>query len=273
MLIVSVVPLLGMAYMAFTDWHLTQIGPIEFPFFGNFARLRRDPRFIASMRVQAVLSIATIAVQIPLGTAAALAVEQLGPRLQRFRGLLMAPFVVPYLVVALIWLTLFTPTLSPLNALLNELGVRGPEWFSSGSTALAAIVIADAWASFPLIFIVILAGLNGIPPQLYEAAATDGASQWQRIGWITLPMLRPALLLALLLRLIESFKHFPLIFVMTAGGPGRATEVPNYYAYLQGLLFGDIGYASAMALGLFGFTVILSYAVARLGRNTSNVAG
>jgi ABC-type sugar transport system permease subunit len=138
----------------------------------------------------------------------------------------------PPIVVAIIWKVLFTPDISVLNWGLGLLGLRQPAWLSDPSLALPAIAIADIWEWFPFTMLMLLAALQMMPDEPLEAARIDGASAWQVFLHIVLPLLRPALVVTALFRLIESVKAFPLIFVMTGGGPGTVTEATNYYAYL-----------------------------------------
>ena len=126
-----------------------------------------------------------------------------------------------------------TPTLSPINDFFELFGITVPPFLTSQYGAIAAIVIADTWASYPFVLLLILAALQGIPNDLDEAASIDGANKLQTFFKITLPLLVPALLMVSLFRFIETLKHFPLIYIMTNGGPGRSTQATNYYAYIQ----------------------------------------
>ena len=167
------------------------------------------------------------------------------------------------MAVALIWLSLLTPTLSPINDFFELFGITVPPFLTSQYGAIAAIVIADTWASYPFVLLLILAALQGIPNDLDEAASIDGANKLQTFFKITLPLLVPALLMVSLFRFIETLKHFPLIYIMTNGGPGRSTQATNYFAYIQTFQNSNVSYGAAIAVFLFLFAAVISYYVAR----------
>ncbi len=259
----SVIPLLGMFALSLTDFHLIRGWDGNWGLH-NFVRLVSDMRFLNSIYVMLMLSLGGVAVQLVVGTAIAVGLDQIVPNWKVARGFFTIPFAVPHVAVALVWLSLFTPTLSPINAVLDALGLPEPAWFATQEGAISAIVIADTWANFPFVMLLILAALQGIPRELKEAAAIDGASQLRAFFVITLPLLKPALLLVTLFRFIETLKHFPLIYVMTKGGPGRSTQATNYYAYVQAFQNSDISYGAAVAVTLFLFAAAASYWVARI---------
>jgi len=208
--------------------------------------------------------------QVIMGTLIAVGLEKIIPRWRFVRGIFVIPFVVPFVAVALIWLSLFTPTLSPINAFFNLFHITVPALLTSQWGAISAIVIADTWASFPFVMLLILAALQGISSDLDEAAAIDGASKMQVFWRITLPLLKPALLMVALFRFIETIKHFPLIFIMTNGGPGRATQATNYYAFIQTFQYSKVSYGAAIAVFLFLFAAIISFWVARTNARLSD---
>ncbi|MFC4601059.1 carbohydrate ABC transporter permease [Cohnella hongkongensis] len=266
-LITSVVPLLGMVGISFVNWDLASTIPPKFNGLDNYVSMFKDARFLNSMKVQLILSFFILIAQLLLGLTAAIALNGASGKFKWARGIVMAPFMIPAVVVALIWLTLFTPTVSPINSVLEAIGLPGPGWLSSPALSIFSIVIADTWNNMPFVILILLASLQSIPHDLYEAAEVDGATKWRALLHITLPALKPALILVGLIRLIESLKSFPLIYVMTGGGPGVSTEVTNFYAFVQGFQYSKIGYASALALFLFLFTVVISFVTIYLDRN------
>ena len=181
----------------------------------------------------------------------------------------LLPYAVPHVAVALIWLSLFTPTLSPINAFFDLFGVTVPAFLTSQWGAIAAIVIADTWTNFPFAMLIIMAALQGISPDLEEAAAIDGATRIKTFVFITLPLLAPALLMVTLFRFIDSLKHFPMIFVMTKGGPGRSTQATNFYAYVQTFQNSNVAYGAAIAVMLFLMAALISYYVAKLNQRVT----
>lgn len=268
-LIFAILPLVGMFVLAFTSFDLVKGWDTEFTF-KNFIRLWNDKRFIASIWVMLSLSVFGVIAQVAAGTAIAVGLEKIIPRWRFVRGIFVVPFVVPHVAVALVWLSLFTPTLSPINAFFDLFGITVPALLTTRWGAISAIVIADTWASFPFVMLLILAALQGISSDLDEAASIDGASKMQVFWRITLPLLKPALLMVALFRFIETIKHFPLIYVMTNGGPGRATQATNYYAFIQTFQNSKVSYGASIAVFLFIFAAIISFWVARMNARISD---
>lgn len=265
----AIVPLAGMLALAFSDYHLIRGTSWEFGFH-NFAKLVSDKRLINSVYVMAALSIFGVAAQVIIGTAVAVGLQKVVGRWRLGRILFLLPYAVPHVAVALIWLSLFTPTLSPINAFFDVFGVTVPSFLTSKNGAIFAIVVADTWTNFPFAMLIILAALQGISPDLDEAAALDGATRVKTFIFITLPLLAPALLMVTLFRFIDSLKHFPMIFVMTKGGPGRSTQATNYYAYLQTFQSSNVAYGASIAVLLFIMAAMISFYVARLNQRVSS---
>ena len=266
--IFAVLPLVGMFGLSFTDFHLIKGWRGEVGLH-NFAKLVDDRRFLVSINVMLMLSVFGVIFQVVMGTLIAVGVEKIVPNWKFMRGIFVVPFVVPAIAVALIWLSLFTPTLSPINDFFDIFGITVPAFLTTQYGAIVAIVIADTWASFPFVMLLILAALQGISGDLDEAASIDGATKMQIFWRITLPLLKPALLMVALFRFIETLKHFPLIFVMTNGGPGRSTQATNYYAYIQTFQSSNVSYGAAIAVFLFLFAAIISFYVARANARIS----
>jgi len=265
----AIVPLAGMLALAFSDYHLIRGTDWEFGFH-NFSKLVSDRRLVNSIYVMAALSIFGVAAQVIVGTAVAVGLQKIVGRWRLGRVLFLLPYAVPHVAVALIWLSLFTPTLSPINAFFDVFGINVPSFLTSKNGAIFAIVVADTWTNFPFAMLIILAALQGISPDLDEAAALDGASRIKTFFYITLPLLLPALLMVTLFRFIDSLKHFPMIFVMTKGGPGRSTQATNYYAYLQTFQSSNVAYGASIAVLLFIMAAMISFYVARLNQRVSS---
>lgn len=268
-LVFAVLPLVGMFVLSFTGFDLVKGWDTGFTF-ENFTKLASDKRFIGSIWVMLALSVFGVIAQVIAGTLIAVGLEKIIPRWRHVRGFFVVPFVVPHVAVALIWLSLFTPTLSPINAFFDLFGITIPAFLTTRWGAISAIVIADTWASFPFVMLLILAALQGISTDLDEAASIDGATKMQVFWRITLPLLKPALLMVALFRFIETIKHFPLIYVMTNGGPGRATQATNFYAFIQTFQNSKVSYGAAIAVFLFIFAAIISFWVARMNARLSN---
>ena len=227
----------------------------------NFVELLGDHRFLDSLGVQFRLSIFTVAFQLLLGLGAALLLNSRLRFLEAMRALFIIPMVLPPIVVAIMWKVLFTPDISVLNWILGVLGLPQPAWLAHPRLALPAIIIADIWEWFPFALLMLLAALQMMPTEPLEAARIDGAGHWQVFRYVVLPLLRPAIVVTVLFRLIESVKAFPLIFVMTGGGPGTVTEATNYYAFLQGFNYSLIGYAAAISVVVLASVLVISYVI------------
>ena len=267
--IFAIVPLAGMLALAFSDYHLIKGTDWEFGFH-NFARLISDRRLMSSIYVMSVLSLFGVAAQVLIGTAVAAGLQKIVGKWRLGRILFLIPYAVPHVAVALIWLSLFTPTLSPINAFFNLFGVTVPAFLTTQNGAMFAIIVADTWTNFPFTMLIILAALQGISPDLEEAAALDGATRIQSFFFVTLPLLVPALLMVTLFRFIDSLKHFPMIFVITKGGPGRSTQATNFYAYVQTFQNSNVAYGAAIAVLLFLLAAVISFYVARLNQRVSS---
>jgi multiple sugar transport system permease protein len=225
----------------------------------NFVELVSDHRFLDSLGVQLRLSVFTVTFQLLLGLGAALLLNSRLRFLEAIRALFIIPMVLPPIVVAIMWKVLFTPDISVLNWALGVLGLPQPAWLAHPRLALPAIIIADIWEWFPFALLMLLAALQIMPTEPLEAARIDGAGAWQVFRYVVLPLLRPAIVVTVLFRLIESVKAFPLIFVMTGGGPGTVTEATNYYAFLQGFNYSLIGYAAAISVVVLASVLVISY--------------
>ena len=254
--------------LAFSDYHLIRGTNGEFGF-KNFAKMLSDKRLMNSIYVMAALSIFGVAAQVIIGSMIAVGLQKITGKWRVGRVLFLLPYAVPHVAVALIWLSLFTPTLSPINAFFDLFGITIPAFLTSQWGAISAIVIADTWTSFPFAMLIIMAALQGISPDLEEAAAIDGATRIKTFIFITLPLLAPALLMVTLFRFIDSLKHFPMIFVMTKGGPGRSTQATNFYAYVQTFQNSNVAYGAAVAVMLFLMAAFISYYVAKLNQRVT----
>lgn len=231
----------------------------------NYRELWNDPRFLNSLVVQAKLSIVGVALQLGAGLGVALLLHRPSRFMAAIRAVFLIPMVLPPIVVALIWKVLYTPDVSPIHRLLEAVGWPLRSLITDPATALWAIAVAETWMWFPFTMLMVLAALQMMPDEPREAALIDGAGKWQLFWHITLPWIKPALVVAGLFRLIDSLKAFPLIYVLTNGGPGSVTEVTNYYGFVQAFNFSYWGYASAIATLMLVGVFLLSWLIGRFG--------
>jgi multiple sugar transport system permease protein len=240
-----------------TQWDFSQ--PLE-----SYRQLLSDSRLYNSVWVQIKLSFWTVLLQLLIGLLLALLLNMRSRLLEALRTVFLIPMVLPPIVVAIIWKVIYTPDISPMHGIFRSLGWNVPALITDPNWALTSIIIADTWEWFPFTMLMVLAALQMMPQELLDAAKVDGASPWQLTRHITLPFIRGVLLVAGLFRLIDSIKAFPLIFILTDGGPGSLTEVTNYYSYLQAFNFSFLGFSSAITVALLAATIALSWLIVRL---------
>jgi multiple sugar transport system permease protein len=271
LVVVTILPLLYLVVTSFTPLDLTNPASLRWAGLTNYQQLVGDDRFWNSVWVQAQLSFWTVSLQLVIGFAIALLLNGRMRFLELVRSTFLVPMVLPPVVVALIWKILFTPDISILDWTLGLLHLPQPAWLADPRLALWAVIIADVWEWFPFVMLMLLAALQMLPEEPLEAARLDGASKWQAFRYVTLPLLRPAIVVAALFRLIDSVKAFPHIFIMTGGGPGTATEVTNYYAYLEGFSYTYVGYSSAIIVVMLLTTLLMSLALLRVSNREVDV--
>jgi multiple sugar transport system permease protein len=232
---------------------------------GNYRALMADARFLNSLWVQAKLSIATVVLQLAIGLGIALMLNAGSRFLEAVRTAFVLPMVLPPIVVAVVWKVIFTPDISPVHRALAAIDLPVRSLIADPVMALWAIAVADTWEWFPFTMLMVLAALQMIPGEPIDAARIDGAGRLALFRFILFPYIRPTLVVAGLFRLIDSIKAFPLIYILTNGGPGTATEVTNYYAFVESFNFSYWGYGSAIATLMVSGVLLLSWIIGRLG--------
>ena len=264
---ITILPVIFLIMTSFTSWDLSRPGSLVFTGLKNYVRVfSNDPRFWNSVTVQFKLSLMTVPAQIIIGLGLAVFVHEKIKHsflIEMARGVFIIPMVIPPIVAALIWKILFTPPVSILNYVVTSFGGGQLAWLGDPNLALVAIAVASIWEFFPFCFLLLYAGLLSLPEEPYEAAMVDGASKWQSFRFVTFPLLSPTLSIVLLFRLVDSIRSFPMIYVMTSGGPGFATEPTNFYAYQQAFSYSYIGYSSSMIVVVLAFTMILTGIILR----------
>jgi multiple sugar transport system permease protein len=235
---------------------------------GNFARLFEDRLFAVAAGQTVIFTAVALAVEFALGLRLALLVESLARGKMMVRAGLLVPMLLPPVVAAVAWRLIYNPQFGVLNGTLRQLGVNTSHltWTSGEGSALLSVILVDFWEWTPFLFLLLSAGLQAIPLEPLEAARIDGASSWQVFRDVILPLLKPTILLALLLRAMDLVRIFDQIFILTQGGPGTATETASLYIYRTAFRFSNFGYAAAMSFVLLAATMLLSRGLARLVR-------
>jgi multiple sugar transport system permease protein len=257
-----VVPMFFSLGISFYDWEL--LTPPRFTGIANFQALLTDRVFggVVVNTIYYTLGLVPLNLVISLGLAVWLNTRLRG--LTFYRSAFFVPVVTVTVAVALIWRWMYEPRFGIIDAALRAVGLPAPLWLGDESWALPAIIIMSVWKGFGYNMVLFLAGLQGIPVTIYEAAMIDGASAWQRFWRITLPLLSPTVFLAVVLTVISSFQVFDQAYVMTNGGPANATNTIVLYIYQNGFQYFRMGYASAIAWVLFGFIFVFTLAQMRL---------
>jgi len=264
--LVTLAPAIWLVVGSLTPLSPAQPGSFEFSQpWQNYQQAFTTPEFVQSVWVQAKLSCITVIAQLIVGVGVALLLDRPSRFLETVRTAFLVPMVLPPIVVAIIWKIIYIPSVSPLHRLAAYVGLPFHSLLSSANTAIWAIAFADTWEWFPFTMLMTLAALQMVPKEPQEAAQIDGAGPIQLFWHVRLPYIRGTLVVAVLFRLIDSIKAFPLIYLLTDGGPGGATNVTNYYAFVQTFNFAYWGYGSAIAVLLVAGVFILSLLISRAG--------
>jgi len=232
----------------------------------NFARLGSDSFFLTAMAHTFVYAAAALVLEFSIGLGLALLLNTQMRGRGFFRATLLVPMMLPTVVVGVVWRLMLNANFGAINGTLKEFGLNteGLTWTASPRLAFLSVIVVDVWQWTPFVFLVLLAGLQAIPQEPYEAALIDGSSRWQTFRHVTLPLLKPAILIALLLRTMDLLRVFDQIFILTEGGPGFATETISLYIYRTAFRFFDFGYAAAMSFVLLALTNVISTIYIRL---------
>jgi ABC-type sugar transport system permease subunit len=269
---VSVIALIAIFPLAWTVWNSLHLQDLRMPWLGhpfiglgNYAELARDPRFWYALGHTVFFTAASVSLELVLGLALALAMNSAFRGRGAVRATSLLPWAIPTIVAALLWRFMFDSQAGIANAILLALGAlnRPIVWFIDATTAWVPVILADVWKTTPFVALLLLAGLQNIDKSLYEAAEVDGASAWWRLWHITIPLLKPTILVALIFRTLDAFRVFDLVYALTGGGPGTATEPIALYTHstiLQNLRF---GYGSALSVVIFAITFGLAFVYIR----------
>jgi ABC-type sugar transport system permease subunit len=256
LIVFSFIPFFQGLYFSLTDYPLLQ-SP-RFIGLDNFARLFRDPLFMASLTNTLVYMTATVILRVVLGLLLAVALNSKLRGRVAFRAIFYLPVIAPLVTVSVIWRIIFDTYSGILNAGLDVFGIAPIPWLTSTAWAMPAVIIMSVWKTFGWNIVIFLAGLQGIPQQLYEAASIDGASKFRTFIHITLPLLRPTILLAVVTSTISASQVFDQVYVMTGGGPGYSTMTLGQMVYTAGFQNYEMGYASAVSVILLLISLVLT---------------
>jgi len=231
----------------------------------NFARIAHDSRFASSMWTTSVFTIASVGAEFAIGLLLALSVNSIRKWVGTVRVILLVPWTLPTAVIAVLWAWILNDQYGAVNAVLGRLGLSSHfAWLANPGTAMLAIIVADIWKTVPFVFLILLSGLQNIPRELYEAMEVDGGGAWEKFRYITWPHLLPFIFVACIFRIVQAFAVFDLVWVMTGGGPGGATETVSIYTYRTYMRYLDFGYGAALAVATVAILGVIALGLYRL---------
>jgi multiple sugar transport system permease protein len=266
--VLMVFPVFYTLYMSLHSWFASSLTRPEFIGLQNFKRaFVQDERFRNAIWLTIYFTALATAMQLVLGVSLALLLNRPFRGKGFFRSIFLLPMVATPVAIALVWMMMYNPTLGVMNYLVGLVGLGPYKWASDVRIVIPALAVVDTWEWTPLITLITLAGLATLPLEPYESALIDGATPAQMFWRITLPLLRPTIIVALLFRSIDCLKTFDIIYVMTGGGPGFASETLNVYTFQVGLFYFHIGYASSLLVILFALVLGVSLILIKVRRS------
>ncbi len=253
---IIVFPWVFTVWMSFHEWKLG--GAAQWVGLRNYVELATNQRFLESIWHTFYFTVVAVMLPLVLGTFAAVVFHREFP----FRGFLRTIFIMPMMAtpvaIALVWTMMFHPQLGVLNYLLSLVGIGPSEWVFAQHTVIPSLALVEVWLWTPFVMIIVLGGLAAVPTEPYESALLDGATQWQMFWRITFPLVLPFIVVAGIIRTIDALKAFEVIYVISNGGPGTASETINLYLYSQAFAYYNVGNASAVVVVFFAIIVVLS---------------
>ena len=256
------IPAIGTIVGSFYSYSLTSMNNWKWVGFGNYVKATQDEYFWVALKNNFIIVFASIVLQVGVGTILAAILDR-GIKYGRviFRTIIFTPMVISSVAVSLIWLIIYDPNVGILNAIFKSIGLSTPSkgWLGDPNISIWMIMITAAWQNTGFMMVLILAGLQGVSKEVYDAAEIDGATGVKAFWYITLPMIRNVLIVAILITTIGAFKVFEFIFVFTQGGPSNATQVLGTYIYLQAFNLLHMGYANALSVILLIIALFLGW--------------
>jgi len=257
-LLMMLFPIIYTVRISFYEWSMSATTPPKWVGLSNYLELLKDERFWHAVGSTFYFTIAALVFEVVLGIAIAVLLSR------QFRGknivktIFLLPMVATPVAMGLVWMLIYEPTIGVANLMLKSLGFEPLLWLASTSQVIPSLVIIDVWEWTPMIALIVMAGLATLPTDPYEAADVDGASRWTKFFSITLPLLRPTIIVAAMLRLIDVLKTFDIIYATTQGGPNFASETLNLYGYVLGFQYFKLGMASSLLVIFFAIVMALT---------------
>ena len=268
LLVLMVFPLVYTAYLSLHEWYASSVLGPQFVGLQNYVQLFvRDERFWPAFVTTLVFTVGSVILTVVLGLGIAHLLIRVFPGRGLARTLMLLPMIATPVAMALVWMTMMSPTIGVLNWLLSCVGLPPSAWVSSPRSVIAALLLVETWMWTPMTTLICLAGLAALPGEPFESARVDGASSRQVFWHVTLPLLRATLVVAALFRTIDALKVFDIVYVMTEGGPGFASETLNLYVFQTSFKYLNLGYASALIVVFFALIAGASLLLIRVRRS------
>jgi multiple sugar transport system permease protein len=263
-----IVPMGAAVALSFAEWDL--LTPASWVGLSNYAELINSPVFWKTLKNSVVFILGYLPFAYILGLSAALALNNKFRGSTFLRAAYFLPVITSWVIVSLLWKWILNPQGGIVNSLLSEVGITGPGWWTSTTWAMPTVIIASVWKDFGYVMLILLAGLQSIPPEYEEAASIDGANRFQILRRITLPLLTPATFFVIVISLINNFQVFDQIYLMTDGGPEGSTSVLVQQIVKNSFAYGRMGYASAMSMVLFAIILLITLIQLKLQKRWVN---
>lgn len=257
-------PIVFTIYLSLNDWNMLSGGAITFVGLRNYAEMLANKRFWSAVIRTIYFTVLAVGLETILGVAVALVLERKFVGKGVAKLILLLPMVTTPVAIGLAWTLFYEPTIGLANYVLRTFGLPASNWIASNTAVIPSLAVVDIWEWTPMIALISMAGLASLPAEPFESAMVDGASAFQRLRHITLPLLGSTIIVAIVLRGIEGLKTFDIIYVMTAGGPGQASETLNIYSYNLSFNYFRFGAASATLIALFLLVLGSTLAMLRL---------
>ena len=262
--LLMIFPVLYTLFLSFTNWNLTSGMPLSFNGINSYLRVLTEPRFLDAVGRTFAFTFFAVVIEGFLGVAIALILNRAFVGKSIAKLLLLLPLVATPVAVGIVFNLFYDPTIGLANFVLKSLGLPQGLWVSSAGSVIPSLILVDVWQWTPMITLIVLAGLAGLSEEPVEAARVDGASEWQILRYVTIPMVMPVILTAVILRLIDALKTFDIIFAMTGGGPGYASETLNIMGFKYSFEYFRMGQSSVILVALFLIVFLCSLGIMKL---------
>ena len=263
-------PVLYTLFLSLTNWNLTSGTPLAFVGLKSYARVLTEPRFLHAVARTFLFTFFAVAFEGFFGVAIAIILNRAFVGKGVAKLLLLLPLVATPVAIGIVFNLFYDPTIGLANFMLKSVGLPQGLWVSSAATVIPSLIIVDVWQWTPMITLIVLAGLAGLSNEPFEAAHVDGASEWQILRYVTIPMVMPVILTAVILRLIDALKTFDIIFAMTGGGPGYASETLNIMGFKYSFEYFRMGQSAVILVALFLVVFGCSLGIMKLRASSEN---